>query len=382
MRRVLAIGCVLFAAACSVLRVPGPLIAPLSGEVSSGNDIRRTHATSSAFIPPLREVWTADAPAGFGPAAATIVDSLLFYGDLHGEVHIVRLRDGQEVGSKSYGSAIFNAPVFDRDTMYLAMSRSEPNLLAYSIATGTMFWKLNMPDIETELLRVGGRLYAATFHGTLFCVDKSSGSTIWKFEVPMTGRTRIVRSSPSSDGSVVVFGCDDGSMIAVSADSGTLRWRTPARESIVCPPAIDSGSVFFGSLDSSLYALDLATGRMKWSTDLRSAIFDGQAVYGGSIYTATAAGELYCLRGSDGSIRWSTPLKNMAGASPIVADTVVYVGCMDKHFYAYGAASGDQLWECAAEGRIRSIPVTGNGWMIVLTDDRKIHAFRSAGVLP
>ncbi len=372
----------MLAAACSVLRIPAPLIVPRAGEVSSADDIRRTHATSSQFIPPLREAWTTDAPAGVGASAAVIVDSLLLYADLHGEVHIVRLNDGHEIGSKSFGTAIFSAPLLDRDTMYLAMSRSEPNLIAYSIATGTTFWKLNVPDIETELLRIGGRLYAATFHGTLLCIDKSSGNTLWKFDVPMTGRTRILRSSPSSDGSTVVFGCDDGSLIAVAADSGTLRWRTRARESIVCPPAIDGGSVYAGSLDSSMYAVDLGTGSIKWSRGLGAAIVDGQAVHAGYIYTATAAGELYCLRGSDGGILWNVPLRNMAGASPVVADTIVYVGCMDKHLYAYGASNGAQLWECAVEGRVRSTPVTGDGWMVVLTDDRKVHGFQSTGSLP
>ncbi len=372
----------MLAASCSVLRLPPSLIVPMTGTEPRPADERRSNATSLAFGLPLSEVWKADAPAGYGPAPAVIVDSLLFYGDLHGELHVLRLMDGHEVGSKSYGSAIFGAPLLDRDTMYLALSRSEPNLMAYLLSTGTTVWKSNLPDIETDLLRLGGRLYAATYRGTLYCIDKSTGNTLWRFDVPADARTRIIRSSPASDGGTIVFGCDDGSMFAVSADSGTLRWRANARESIVSFPSIESGSVVFGSLDSTLYAVDIRSGKKMWERALGSHLVVGQAVHNGRIYTATAAGELYSLGVSDGRIYWWTQLKSMAGAAPFVADTVLFVGCMDKHLYAYGTTSGDLLWDAAIGGRVRSTPIVGNGRMVILADDRTVHAFQSTGPKP
>ncbi len=368
--------------ACSTIRIDRPLATGTRGWTAASGGSERTNRASGTIVPPLRERWNAGLPAGVGPGGAAAAESLAVVGDLHGELHLFELSGGREIGSKSFGAAIVSRPVLDRDTVYLALTRSDPNLLAYALSSGRMIWKRAFPDVETDLLRLGDRLIAAAYAGVVLCVEKATGRTLWSFDVPAGSRTRVVRSSPASDGATVVFGCDDGSLYALDAARGTMLWKAQARESIIAPPSIDSGRVFAGSLDSSVYAFDLRTGAELWRRPLGASLLHGQAVGRDCVVVTTAAAEVFALRPSDGALLWRRRLESMAGAGPLLTDSLLVVPCIDRNVVYLGAMDGRERWRQRLDGRVRSIPLFHGGALLLMTDDRMLHSFRSNGGAP
>jgi outer membrane protein assembly factor BamB len=367
-----------FSLSCSTLRTErAPRIRPGEWPIAAG-DYGRRNAAPTPLDPPLVAVWQYDASAGFA-ASPIIAEGVLLTATLKGEVHAVRLVDGEGTGSSGFGASVIGTPAVRGDTVYIPLSRSDQNLIAYRLSTGKTLWKRDLPDIESSLLLIGNRLYAGCANGTLYAVTAETGTPIWSYAIPREERTRMIRSSPAGDDSTIVFGCDNGKLYAIDADNGGLRWTAAAGGSIVAAPSIDSGLVFVGSLDSNLYARDLASGKIIWQQHCGSRLFGGQAVAFGNVYCGTAAGILYCFNERTGVMVWKVALGTLVNSAPLVAGAVLYVGCPDKHLSALDRFTGERIWTTVVGGRIRTSPVISFGKLFIAADDRKIYAFARDG---
>ena len=341
-----------------------------------GGSMERTNVAHSVVTPPLSKVWEYDASAGFSSYSAVVAESVLFVGNLQGEVHAVHIAMGKGIGSYNFSSAIVGTPIIENDRMFVALTRTEESLVAYSLLLGRIEWRAKVEDIETSPLLVGKRLYVTTLNGKLVCVEKNSGDVVWKYDVPTHGRSKLIHSSPASDGNLVVFGCDDGVLYAVGIDDGKLRWRASTEGSILASPSIDKGNVFVGSLDGALYSFNLTTGKQIWKHHLGSKIYSSQAVGLYHVYVGTAGRTIYCLDESTGATVWKASTNSVVNATPLLSGTILYVGCIDKTLYAYDAQLGEKVWEYKAEGRIKTMPVVAKNYLFLLTEDQSVIAFK------
>jgi outer membrane protein assembly factor BamB len=362
------------ALSCSVLRTERPLQFRRGDWTTAGGDWGRTNAVATPLDPPLVCAWQYDLSAGCA-ASPLVADSALLVATLKGDAHAVRVTDGEGTGSGGFGASVIGTPVVGGDTIYIPLSRSDHNLIAYRLSTGKTIWKKKMPDIESSLLLMGDRLYVAGLNGTVSAVAAGTGAPVWSFSIPRATRTRLIRSSPASDGTTIVFGSDNGTLYAISADSGLLRWSVTAKASIVASPSVDSGMVFAGSLDSTFYAFDIATGKIIWQNRCGSRIPGGQAVASGYVYCGTAAGLIYCFRERSGVVVWKTSVGGLVTSAPLAAGRVLYVGCADKQLHALNRFTGEKIWGTAIGGRIKTSPVISCGRLFVTGDDRKIYSF-------
>ncbi len=363
-------------AGCSYLRLQ-QIAPPAPGDWTMyGGSIGRTNSAHAEIDPPLRTVWEYDASAGFSSYSGAISGGSLFLGDLSGEVSVIDIATGRGMGSYDFGTSLSGTPVIDKGEMYVALSRSDESVVAYNLVTGSMDWRAKAGDIETSPLLLGRKLYVTSMQGSLLRIDCNTGKTDWTFKLPANARTRIIRSSPASDGERIIFGSDDGSVYAVGADDGALQWSAKTGGTIVASPSVALGKVFVGSLDKTFYAFDARTGERAWKTPLGSNIFSSQAVNDRSVFVGTSGHYVYCLDAQTGSIVWRATTASVVNSPPLLSGNVVYVGCLDKTLYAYAASTGELIWQTKMDGRIKSMPLASNDVLIVLAEDRSVIAFR------
>ena len=350
-----------------------------------GGSIGRTNASTDEIRPPLTVAWDNDGGAGFSVYSAAAVSNLLFIGNLKGEVHVMDINTGKEAGMHDFGSAVIGTPAVDREIMYVALGHKEISLIAYDLSDGSIPWKEKLGDIETSPLLVGDRIYVATVNGKLVCLNKETGFTAWEYEIPSRGTSRsaqnspgMIHSSPASDGNLVVFGCDDGCVYAVSVDNGQLKWRAKALRSIVASPSISGNAVFVGSLDSTFYAFDIASGNIIWKQKLDSKIYASQSVGEKDVYVGTSEGILYSLSRETGNIEWTFKATSVISAPPLLSGNILYVGCLDKTLYAVDATTGELKWKFDAGGRIKTMPIAYKGYLVLLEDDRTVVALKQS----
>ena len=85
----------------------------------------------------------------------------------------------------------------------------------------------------------------------------------WRRRLPSEGLTAPV----CANGSVFVGGAD-GTVWALDATSGQIRWQFSSHAAVLYPPAYWNGRVVFGSCDGVLYCLDASDGRLLGSAEL------------------------------------------------------------------------------------------------------------------
>jgi eukaryotic-like serine/threonine-protein kinase len=362
---------------CSHLRIREPLRYASGDWRMYGGSINRTNVSSVVIAPPLDSAWEYNAEAGFGPAPALTCDSLVFVANLRGEIYTLKSTTGISVGRYNFKEAILGTPVLERDILFIPIAGDNEGIVAYDLNDGSTVWEASIGSVESAPLLIGERLFAATVTGKLFCLDKKTGAIIWMYAVPADRMPVAIHSSLASDGRIIVFGCDDGKVYALSAEDGRMLWNASLGGSIVSSPMIYKETVLVGSAEGSFYAIEIMTGEKIWNTKLSGKI-SPSAVDDHGIYVGTSAKEIYCLDVASGAIVWRATVNGPVHSAPLVSGTTVYVGCLDKKLYALDKGTGKIIWSYQTAGRLASSPVIAGTHLIVFKDNRTVVAFRES----
>jgi polyvinyl alcohol dehydrogenase (cytochrome) len=131
-------------------------------------------------------------------------------------------------------------------------------------------------------------------------------------------------------------------------------------------PIVGGGTVVVASALGTLFALDAARGRLRWSHDFGEQIYGSAAIVGQRVYVpvsgARGTPSVVALRLRDGKVLWRTVLETTSGsdlyASPVVAEGTLYIGTsagLGEHFdpdvhvrnsvVALDARTGAQRWK-------------------------------------
>jgi outer membrane protein assembly factor BamB len=258
------------------------------------------------------------------------------------------------------GDRIVSSAVYSNGAIYFG--GDDGNVYAVDAAEGRQLWKRRTggPVAATPAI-AGGVLYVGSYDGKFYALDVRTGVPRWKFATGgerrfeakglhgMQPKTQTIAdpfdvylSSPVLGGGLVYFGSGDGSVYALDAVSGDLKWKFSTGDVVHASPAYADGVVFFGSWDSYFYAVDALTGKEKWR-----------------------------FHGGEDPV-----MHNQVGfqSSPAVVNGVVYTGCRDSNLYAIDAATGKEKWHFNNGGSwVISSPAVTQGKVIFGTSDSSLY---------
>ena len=218
-------------------------------------------------------------------------------------------------------------------------------IYAVDVATGRTRWKAategrvrSTPAIDR------GRVFVGSADGYLYCFDLATGARRWRFAtdgVELKSGSygfdrRTIQSSPAVAGNTVYIGARDGLLYAVSADSGTLRWRFDHRVSWVNgSPAVAGGVVYVGSSDAQFFqAVDAASGKELWRTATAATVWSSAAISGDLVIVGDGSGKVRAFDRKTGAARWAFSTNAQAHSSPVPAGSLVITGSADGGVYA------------------------------------------------
>jgi outer membrane protein assembly factor BamB len=188
------------------------------------------------------------------------------------------------------------------------------------VNTGAAYWR--------------GTIYIATDAGSLYALSARTGRLRWRAQSNAKfGSREFFYATPTVAYGRVYIGNTDGTMYAYGARTGRLRWARPLGTYIYTAAAVWRRMVYVGTYDGSFYALDAATGDVAWRHSAPGAIHSAPTVMGGLVYFSTcgtcgSAASRAVKRGPDGSYAVSARTGKLVWktgqgkyASPIVADS-------------------------------------------------------------
>jgi outer membrane protein assembly factor BamB len=361
--------------ACEGLTIDRLVKTSPSDWTSLGGSQTRSNQCASSFAPPLRQVWQYDAGSGI-TATPLVRDNIVIVSTLKGELHAVNLLSGKRIGYITLDGPVTGTPVWSGSVVMLPISTETETIETIDIDDGTKKWKAKFGQCESSPLLCDKNLYVTSLNGSLYCLNAANGDKVWEFKTADEEKAQPIRSSPATDGTVIVFGCDNGILYGVDRIAGKERWRFTAGESIFASPVVTKGRVIVGSLNGKIYCLDIRTGRMEWSFDTKSSVFGSASTNDTLAFVGTTDGHCYAIDVEKGTVQWSFTAKSVINSAPLIAGDLLCVGSLDKNLYILDPATGKQVWQYEAEGRIKVSPVLYNGTLLITSEDNYVTALK------
>ncbi len=340
-----------------------------------GGSAGRTNESYTSLKPPLKFMWQYNAMAGIS-GTPLVKDSVVLVGTLQGELHAIRLSNGESLGYSALESAVVGTPVWDGELAYVACGLGNETLICISLRDGRRRWAIRLGPIESSPVMIGSFLYVATLDGSLVALTKEDGKEVWRFDYAAKELRKPLRSSPASDGEVIIVGSDGGEFFAVERITGRLRWKINLGSSIFASPVISNGLCFAGTLDGKFAAVDSRTGSIRWTYETGSRIYAAAAVSAGRVFLGSADGTLVALSRDSGSINWKFYARSSISSAPLISGDLLYVGSLDRALYALRAETGEKVWEYEVDGRIKVSPVIWGDVLLLTYEDKYVTAMR------
>ena len=180
-------------------------------------------------------------------------------------------------------------------------------------------------------------------------------------------------------------------LVCLSADTGTLRWKTPLAlnpwagatiaDNTAAGTAIVGGSSIrfdpkeIPSARGDVTAINLANGQVRWHVEVAGGVVSPIAVQTGLAVLTSTDGKVRALNVADGKPRWEHIGGAAFFAGPAIAGDVVYVADLNGIVQALSLADGRLLWKLdlaadpaiAASGMIYGSPVVQSGRLYLAT---------------
>ncbi len=265
------------------------------------------------------------------------------------------------------------------------MKQTLPALLGVSVAlTSAAPAFQGQPTAPTALWRVEGEgrgvpavdEQTAYFLGKrhdVIAISRDTGKVRWRARTGEPGESTVGDAVVVTNGVVVV---GDYNLMAFNAEDGGLRWRFLPDDGYaagVFLGGVADGIVFTGSPAGRVYALDAASGALRWSTAISDRsettvyepIVSGQQLFAGfTNFHIPETGGVVALDRATGRVRWKSDFPetgnvlsqtNWAGGL-VLEDGLVIASAGDGNIYAFDRDTGERKWTIPkVSGEIKSI---------------------------
>jgi hypothetical protein len=312
-------------------------------------------ALGGALAPPYRQAWAFHAPQGalsgaviVGSVAITVGERAVVGIDIGtGEQVWQLVRNGGPLSMPAVGTV-------GAEQVLVFLDESESlgtSMVAVDLSSMRERWRVPLGAVTRSGVTVdGANAYAADADGTVYAVSLDTGTLLWTADTI----GRVEGPLAAADGNVYVAARDAGGqrvqVVALDPQSGDPRWEFSPRvgAATASVPAAGNGLVIIGAADRLIHGLEADGGTEHW-TSLALSLFSpvsGAALDGETLVIADASGGVYRLDPSDGHKLWDNQLNELVvRSSPVVAGTTVLVGLNDGRVVALDIGTGHLIWQ-------------------------------------
>lgn len=221
------------------------------------------------------------------------------------------------------------------------------------------------PAVDSE----AGFIFAGSFDGAVVALEADSGSVRWRQQLE-GGR---VVGGPSLAGDLLLVPSANRTLYALRVDSGQQVWTFDSERAFWSTPRVEGETLYLAGLDHYLYKLRVDDGNVIWQQELSGALADEPASFDGLLLVGTFGEELLAVDKQDGRVAWAVETSDWVWGNPAVADDLAFFGDVGGGFYAVNQA-GASVWEFNVDGQIAASPVVDDTNVYFVTDTGSVFA--------
>ena len=220
---------------------------------------------------------------------------------------------------------------------------------------GNLIWKTyfakTAQGVHGTALLSKKYLWVGAYSGVLYCLKKQTGEIVWAIHLG-----DAIGASPSFyKGQIIVsvelvFPRAMGYVASVSAQDGSLNWKTPLtsahiHSSVAIHTEKDYGVT--GANNNFLFKIDLNSGKILWALQMKGDIKSTPLIYKNRIYVSNW-GNQFAAVSEDGKILWSKNIKSRSQSSPTLIpdkEYLIFSTHRKGQLFSVSAKDGTIVWE-------------------------------------
>jgi outer membrane protein assembly factor BamB len=326
------------------------------------------------FSDSLSLKWENEMYGSFLNSSVSIYSDLVFINDLAGRVFCYQFDTGKEIGKVKYsGGSVFSSPIPYKNIIVFPVAMENDNftdLIYYDYKEGKEINDIEVPGRAlTQMIADSNRIYFTTEIGSAFKFT-SRGRKIWETH------TRVpTRSSPVLVDSLLIFGNDNGEIIALDSQSGDSIYAKQIGGQFYSGLTVSDSLIFVGNNNGVLYALKILTAEIVWQFDSKARILMNPAIDDKNVYFGNLEGEFFSLNKSDGKQNWKIKFPGLLNATPLITENMILLPDILFAVHMIDKNDGKILKSISFEGRAKLTPVIHNNVLFLGFDDGVVRAY-------
>ena len=337
---------------------------------------RHDVSAGETLNPDPRPLWRAAVGRAVRGSPA-LGEGVLAAGTADRTVVLVDRANGDVLWRQRVDGTIHGGPLLDDDRLYVA-TEAQPRGRVYALRLrdGKPIWRRAVGgSVVAPLALDGDALYAGTEDGTVLRLDAERGSITWRRRLPGAVRVAPV---PTPLGLVVATTADTLYSLDLRTGSAAARLATPG--TVLATPAFESGPggdrVYLGTTAGRVLAVSVPTLTPFWDVAAGDAVYGAPAVARDTVYVLARNGALWTIPVHDpgGAARRTLDIVATAGPTPLAGGEVL-VGSVSGEVLLVDRV-GTILWRAQVAGPIEEPPLVQGRQLVVVAGRGDIHAYR------
>ena len=316
----------------------------------------------------------------------SVADNRIYAAGHRGDVVALDLGSGRTIWRVKTGAPLSGGTATGNGLVLVGSGDGQ--LFALNAANGQSRWKVRLNGEVLAPAAISERLIAVrTVDGKLHALASADGHELWSQEQAVPRLSLRGTSHPVIVGDVVLCGFDNGKVLAVNANDGSVQWEavvTPPHgrtelerlDDVDSPVSVSGQDVFAVGFQGRVAMLAIDTGQIWWSHEASS--YRGLTLGDDVVYLSTSDGEVVALKARTGTEIWRQKALLHRGLSPIaVMDDALVAGDFQGYVHWLDKASG-ALIARIQDGKVRisTAPVVVGNTVVVINDRGQIGAYR------
>jgi outer membrane protein assembly factor BamB len=201
-----------------------------------------------------------------------------------------------------------------------------------------------------------GTVYVADREGTVSAISIDSGDPLWErdTDLPISG-------GPGLGEGLVLVGTSDGEVLALSQADGSLVWTATVSSEVLAAPRIEDGVAVVRTGDGKVFGIDATAGTRVWVYDKQVPVLTLRGTSAPVLSENLAivgfdSGALVALEVKTGKPAWEVGVAQPTGrsdlermvdidAEPVLYDHYLYVATFQGRVAALDLQDGESVWD-------------------------------------
>ncbi|MDH5222469.1 MAG: outer membrane protein assembly factor BamB, partial [Betaproteobacteria bacterium] len=353
-------------ARAAALAVAAALLAGCFGGAAGGPKPAPLEPLAQAAEP--RRLWRASIGGAdefqFSPAR---VGDAVYAASRAGEVVQLDSADGRERWAVSLDARLSGGVGADERTVAVGTDRAE--VLALEARDGKLRWRARVSSEVLAAPRPAGELILVrSADSRVHALGASDGKRRWVYQRTPAPLTLRAPRGLAVLGDLVFAGFSGGKLVALSVDSGAVRWEATVAlpkgatelervTDVIGDPAVIGKEVCAAAFQGRVACFDAASGTQLWARELSSVT--GVSVDARYAYVSDEHGAVHALDRSNGRSLWKQDrLAHRQLSLPLPVGGAIVVGDFEGYLHFLARDSGAFLARAPTDGSaVRSAPL-------------------------